>query len=635
LEYLPYRKNDGTARRDADRHPYLAGHGYASVRVDIRGSGDSDGLLHDEYLPQELNDCVEVIAWLAAQPWCSGKVGMFGKSWGGFNALQVAALRPPALAAIITIASTDDRYADDVHYMGGCLLASQMLSWASYMFLYNARPPDPRFVGENWQTQWRERLETMTPWVNNWLRHQRRDAFWQHGSVCENYADIDIPVYVVGSWADGYTNAVPRLLAGLSGPRKGLIGPWGHNFPEDSRPGPSIGFLQESVRWWDRWLKGIENGIMAEPMVRIWLEDGQKPATDYAIRPGRWVAEAEWPSPNIIEQPLYLQALAHQDGGLLAAEPGPAGASPLSGDQNHGRDAGIWLAFGQGGEFPPDQRAEDGRAVSFTSAPALTNQPIIGQPRLALTLSSDQPLALLAARLCDVAPDGSSTLVSWGIFNLTHRDSHAAPAPLVPGKPFTFEGLLNMVGYTLPAGHRWRLSLAPAYWPHAWPSPVPAALTLQTGATARLYLPGRSPGPLDETLVPFGPPEGAAPLAVRVERPAGLTVHNKVDIVTGQLTRTETADDGATYFPAADLRYDEYNQNIATIQPADPLSATTRCLRQCRLERPGQFAITIDCDSRMWCDADNFYTRDQIIITLDGQPFFERRWDDQIARDLV
>ncbi|MCB0031905.1 MAG: hypothetical protein KDE28_28540, partial [Anaerolineales bacterium] len=225
--------------------------------------------------------------------------------------------------------------------------------------------------------------------------------------------------------------------------------------------------------------------------------------------------------------------------------------------------------------------------------------------------------------------------VSWGIFNLTHRDSHAAPAPLVPGETFTFDGLLNMVGYTLPAGHRWRLSLAPAYWPHAWPSPVPATLTLQTGATARLYLPGRSPGPLDETLAPFGPPEGAAPLAVWVERPAGLTVHNEVDIVTGQLTRTETADDGATYFPAADLLYDEYNQNIATIQPADPLSATTRCLRQLRLNRPDQFAITIDCDSRMWCDADNFYTRDQIIITLDGQPFFERRWDDQIARDLV
>src|ERR1700682_4918728 len=146
LEYLPYRKRDGTYDRDALTHPYFAGHGYAGVRVDIRGSGESDGLLSDEYSLREQDDALEVIEWLAAQPWCSGAVGMMGISWGGFNALQVAARRPPALKAIITVYSTDDRYADDIHYKGGCLL-NDNLWWGSIMLAYQGRPPDPLLYG--------------------------------------------------------------------------------------------------------------------------------------------------------------------------------------------------------------------------------------------------------------------------------------------------------------------------------------------------------------------------------------------------------------------------------------------------------------------------------------------------------
>lgn len=268
LEYIPYRKDDSTAYEDSTRHPYFAGHGYASVRVDLRGSGDSNGILYDEYLKQEQDDALEVLAWLATQPWCSGAVGMIGYSWGGFNGLQVAARRPPQLKAVISLCSTDDRYNDDCHYMGGCLLGSDMLKWASTMFAYNARPPDPRFVGERWREMWLERLEKTPPFIEAWLTHQRYDAFWQHGSVCQNYADITCPTYLVGGWTDAYTNAIPRLLAELTCPRKGLIGPWAHNFPEHGIPGPAIGFLQECLRWWDYWLKGIDTGIMAEPIDR-------------------------------------------------------------------------------------------------------------------------------------------------------------------------------------------------------------------------------------------------------------------------------------------------------------------------------------------------------------------------------
>ncbi|MGD2116459.1 MAG: CocE/NonD family hydrolase, partial [Acidobacteriota bacterium] len=294
LEYLPYRKRDFTRARDEPMHRYFAGHGYAAVRVDLRGAGDSDGLLTDEYTEQELDDAVEVIAWLAEQPWCSGAVGMMGISWGGFNSLQVAARRPPALGAVITLCSTDDRYADDAHYMGGCLL-NENLTWGSVLLTFNAYPPDPALVGARWRRMWLERMEATPLFPEVWMRHPWRDAYWRHGSVCEDFAAVACPVYAIGGWADGYSNAVPRLLAGLSVPRKGLIGPWSHAFPHDAVPGPSIGFLQEALRWWDQWLAGRETGILDEPMLRVWMQESVPPRPTYADRPGRWVAETAWP----------------------------------------------------------------------------------------------------------------------------------------------------------------------------------------------------------------------------------------------------------------------------------------------------------------------------------------------------
>src|SRR5713226_1698450 len=340
LEYIPYRKNDGTAVGDSTRHAYLAGHGYASVRVDLRGSGDSEGVLLDEYLEQEQDDGVAVLAWLARQPWCNGRTGMFGISWGGFNSLQIAARRPPGLKAIITHCSTDDRYADDVHYMGGCVLAADALSWASTMLAFNARPPDPIVVGESWRQRWLERLEATPPFVEAWLSHQRRDEFWKHGSVCEGYAAIECAVYAVGGWADPYRNAVFRLMAGLPGPKKALIGPWSHNHPEDGVPGPAIGFLQESLRWWDYWLKGIDTGIMAEPMLRVWMQESVEPSSYHAIWPGRWVAEPTWPSSTIRTRHYALNA-----NGTLDDGPGPEAKIEYLGAQQAGHDGGVWCPY--------------------------------------------------------------------------------------------------------------------------------------------------------------------------------------------------------------------------------------------------------------------------------------------------
>jgi putative CocE/NonD family hydrolase len=290
MECIPYRKRDMTVEPDAITHPYYAGHGYASLRVDMRDCGDSDGVLQDEYLTQEQDDGLEVLRWIAEQPWCNGSIGMFGKSWGGFNSLQAAARGPRELKAIIAVCASDDRYADDIHYMGGCLLAEN-LSWATTMLGYTSLPPDPALVGKRWREMWRERLEGSGFWLDSWLKHKRRDEYWKHGSVCEDYSAIACPVLAVSGWADGYSNAVFRLLSELDVPRMGLVGPWGHQYPHLGFPGPTIDFLKESLRWWDKWLKDVDTGIMNEPMLRAWIQDSVPPSLTYGSRSGRWLVK--------------------------------------------------------------------------------------------------------------------------------------------------------------------------------------------------------------------------------------------------------------------------------------------------------------------------------------------------------
>ncbi|MEZ4864663.1 MAG: CocE/NonD family hydrolase [Caldilineaceae bacterium] len=628
LEYIPYRKNDFTALRDSIRHPYFAGHGYASVRVDMRGSGDSDGLLLDEYLQQEQDDALEVIAWLADQPWCSGAVGMFGKSWGGFNALQVAARRPPALKAIITLCSTDDRYADDVHYMGGCLLASDMFWWASIMLAYNGRPPDPKVVGEDWKRIWLERLEKTPPHVEAWVAHQRRDAFWQHGSICEDYNDIQCAVFAVGGWTDGYTNAIFRLLEHLTCPKLGLIGPWAHEYPEVAVPGPQVGFNQECLRWWDYWLKGIDTDIMQEPLLRAYLMESVRPAIFYPYRAGHWAAESKWPSPHIGVSTYWL------DGEQLSdAPPTVEQTIACPSHQTHGLYAGVWCPFGSPGDLASDQQGEDGLSTTFTSASFTQRTAYLGFPEVTLTLSADQPNALVAIRLSDVAPDGVSTLVSWGMLNLTHRDSHTQPTPLTPGQPYTVTVRLNAIGYTLPAGHRWRVAVAPTYWPHAWPSPTPVTLSLYTGTTTRLTLPVR-PAQTADDLVTFLPAEAAPLMAHETLRPEIRKRTVEQELVSQVVRLIDYSDEGARRLLPGGIEYGSLLNDTYTVVAEDPLSAHVRCERRLHLGR-GDWQVRLETVSTMSADATHFHLKNTLTAYEGDAAIFTRTWVTAIARDNV
>jgi uncharacterized protein len=617
LEYLPYRKTDGTAVRDAKRQPYLAGHGYAAVRVDMRGTGESDGILEDEYTEQEQEDALEVIAWLAEQPWCSGGVGVWGISWGGFNALQIAAHRPPALKAIMTLCSSDDRYADDVHYRGGCVLALDMLHWASSMLTWMARPPDPRLGGDGWHEQWLERLGALTPWIEPWLTHQRRDEYWQQGSVCDDYSAIECPVYAVGGFVDGYTNSVPRLLEGLSTPRKGLIGPWAHAFPDDALPGPSIGFLQESVRWFDHWLKGIDTGIMDEPMLRVWMQDSVEPRPSYEVRPGRWVAEAKWPSPRI----------EHQIWELPLGSPRSVRAV-----QSTGTQAGVWCAEGQAGELPSDQRPDDALSLTFDFDPLSEPLEILGSPVVTLDLEVDRPQALVAVRLCEVFSDGTSALVTRGVLNLTHRESHEKPGVLEPATRYAVPVPLDVTAQSFATGSRVRVAVTPAYWPWLWPSPEEVTLTLHSGSVA---LPVRPPRGEDRELAQFGEPEHSPALETEERDPGPMAHTLRRDLATGLVEKVFDWDlGGSLRLVAADLETSDASHCVYSIVDGDPLSAKVEFRASSGMGR-GDWSMLSEVTSSMTSDRDNFHVQARLDVSEDGEQIFSQDWSFSIPRDHV
>lgn len=636
LEYLPYRKRDGTRSRDARMHGYLAAHGYACIRLDIRGTGDSEGLLHDEYSVQEQLDGCDAIAWLAAQDWCDGQVAMMGISWGGFNGLQIAARQPPALKTIITVGSTDDRFATDIHRVGGCL-SKDDFDWSATMFASQDLPPDPAIVGPKWRQMWEDRIRANEPWILTWLRHQSRDDYWRQGSVCEDFSKIKVPVYAVSGWADNYSESVPRLVAGLEVPVRGLVGPWAHSFPQDVTVQPEIGWLQEVLRWCDHWMKGRDTGIMDEPLYRVWMQDSVRPSTCYTERPGRWVAEEVWPSPRIAAQALHLAPK-----GCLSAK-AEAGLAQVNSPLWVGLSAGEIGRYGDGADWPADQRMDDGGSLVFTSEPLAARTEILGAPRLHIRFSSDKPQALIAVRLNDVAPDGASTRVTVGLLNLCHRFGHDRPSALAPGEWTEAVVELDDIAHSFPKGHRIAVSVSTSYWPIAWPSPELATLTLDLGQS-RLDLPVRPPRPEDAALRPFDPAECVSATFGQAPMPQSETAASQPESIQGERRRiTHDLLTGEMIVDFPRWTYVAAMPEIGTtarskavaryrITDGDPLSARCETDYWIEIERSdGRFGH--HSRGSLSCDAADFIVEMHLTVTENGVPVFERDWHERIARD--
>ena len=629
LEYLPYRKRDGTCIRDEATYPHLAAAGYAGVRVDIRGTGESEGLFTDEYSPSELADAVEVIEWIAARPWCTGAVGMMGISWGGFNALQVASLAPKALKSVISLSATVDRYNDDIHYKGGALLSAN-LSWSSYMLCYGSRPPDPALVGDSWKETWLKRLENEPLLLSTWLRHQTRDDYWKHGSICEEWGAIECPVLIIGGWGDGYKNAPPAAAANLKAPVKAVNGPWIHKYPHFAWPHPRMDFLAEATRWWDRWLKDVPNGAEELPAYRAYITEGVRPEYERWRDPGRWVAEPHWPARGTIAN--WKGYLA--PGGRLAGSAPAAGAAAMTvrSPLDCGAMGGEFFTLSPIGDLPQDQRTDDAGSLLFETEILADPIEILGRPALTLKVSINSSNAVLTVRLNDVHPDGVSQRVSFGVLNLSHRVGDAEPKPMSPGQAETVRVLLDECGHRFKAGHRLRLAISTAYWPLLLPVPGNATASIAPGDSSVLALPVRMAGSDADVPEPANPD----PLPkYRQLTPDASERSVRRDLVTGLTTYRLVSDSGESEIAAAEgLIARERREETYTIAPDDPLSAVSECHWTTTRKR-GTWSIRTETVTKLTMDETHFHIVARLEAFEGDTRVFHRDWVDKVERNRL
>lgn len=502
------------------------------------------------------------------------------------------------------------------------------------MFAFNSLPPDPEIVGDRWREMWFDRLENSGLWLEQWLKNQRRNPYWSNSSLCEDYSAIQCPVYAIGGWADGFTNTVLRLVEHLEVPRKGLIGPWGHKYPHQGIPGPAIGFLQEALRWWDHWLKEKDSGIMDEPALRAWEQDSVPPAASYQERPGRWVGVSGWPSPSVVERryamsphTIHRRQPADVHPGNEASEHSLALQSPLT----VGQAAGKWCSYAATPDLPGDQRDEDGGSLVFTSRPLSQPLSILGRPAVELEVCSDKPQTMLVVRLSDVAPDGKANRVTYGLLNLSHRNSDACPEPLVPKQRYRVRILMNGIAQRFPAGNRLRLSISTSYWPLAWLPPEPAEVRVYPEASA-LMLPVRKSPVKHDPLPEFGQPQQAPPLAVRY---LSASQHNWLlhrDLANKTSTLEVVNDQGHFQIEDTGTKVRRSTLEWYSVRKDDFTSARGETRSERHFKR-GEWDVEVWTRTILSCDRDNFIIHAQIDAYEGSSRVFCKNWNKVIPRD--
>lgn len=551
LEFLPYRRRDMTAPRDELTYPQFAARGIVGVRVDMRGTGESDGLFDDEYSEQELSDAEAVIAWIADQPWCNGRVGMMGISWGGFNGLQVAARRPPALGAVISIASTVDRFADDIHFKGGAMLSSN-LYWANQMLCYNARVPDSA-VREDWRELWLERLKATAPVVEPWFAHGRRDAYWKHGSICDNFDDVTIPTFVIAGWADGYRNTPWKARMGMPDRCHAMTGPWIHKYPHFAKPGPQFEFIDAACAFWHEHLSGRgEAGLAGN---RVYMLHGIDPSGDRSRDAGRWLDIDDRAAQD---QVLYLTPTA-----LSPAPNAVGGEAVLRSPLVMALEGGEYFCGSIDEGLAADQARTDGASLCFDTGALDAPMEMIGMATLGADVAIDAPQGYVIARLMDVHPDGRSTLISKAILNLSHRNGPEVPQPMTPHKAERVTLTFDAAAYHVPAGHQLRLALSTNYFPFIMPAPTDVTAKIDL-SDAQLHLPIY---PYTEVAVP----EGAHRLPDYETREEGHTRRDVTEVDGITTVRLET-DTGHLIHPEHGIEWRDTRSSTWSIQEGDPLS---------------------------------------------------------------
>ena len=623
LEYLPYRK-DESRPRNYSLYSYFLNHGYAVARVDIRGTGNSEGkTIPYEYSDIELEDGEQVIDWLSAQEWSTGNIGIFGISWGGFNSIQMAMRNPPALKAFVAVMATEYLYQEDVHYMDGIMHTD---SWMMSNDLYNTLPGAPEFTLDE---EWLKNRFNVTPSVYAYMRQQRDGPFWDRASARGQYEKIKVPGYHIGGWYDGYRNSLPRMLENVKAPVKAIIGPWDHYFPHNAWPEPRIEWRHEAVRWFDHWMKGEDTGMLDEPDFAVYVRDYYPPDPVLDRVPGRWRWEEGWPIARIDHQVWF----AHGDNNLVT-EPAEEATHSMNYRPSMGLEGGgptMWW-----GSVTPDQQPMDDHSLVYDSEPLNAPLEILGRPVAKLEVSADAPRANWVVRISDVAPDGQVTQVAGAAINGTHRNSAREPEDIVSGEAFPLEIKLYFTSWVFPKGHRIRVAISNAQWPMFWPTPMPMSSTLAIGGKngAQVELPVVQPGVDREPnfAQPLPDPELAGYETLNGGNISGYAAITSIehDARTGEAFGVAT-NTGATRYPWGIERFEEeIKHRTADADPAHTSVVGRYKLTEELHDRTLEFEQTVEFSS----DENNFHLRFHRWVLVNGELFAEKTWDETLPRDF-
>ncbi|MBW1902495.1 MAG: CocE/NonD family hydrolase [Deltaproteobacteria bacterium] len=626
LEYLPYRKDESRNSR-FQLFSYFVKRGYIVARVDIRGTGTSEGkLIEYEYTDQEQEDGEAVIGWLSKQAWSTGNVGMFGISWGAFNSIQMAMRNPPALKAIVAIQGTDDLFRDDCHFIDGMMHVD---SYELGQDIANILPAPPDYIID--EDYFRDRFDT-EPWLLKYTRQQRDGPFWNRASLNSDYSSIRIPTFVIGGWYDGYRDSVPRMLEKLEAPVKGMMGPWAHTWPNLPYPEPGMEWRREAVRWFDHWLKGDDTGIMEEPRFAVYVREWHPPDTVDRV-PGYWRWEDGWP----IDRTKKLAVYAHSDHTLSAAQSvGRDGQIhslryiPTVGVEASG-NVNWW------GDFPWDQRGTDAYSLVYDSSPLEQDLEILGFPRAILHMSADAPLADWIVRISDIAPDGTVTQVAGAGLSGAHRKSTEKPEALVPGQLYKLEFDLHFTSWVFPKGHRIRLAVNNAIWPMIWPTPFAMTTTLRVdGANAsHIVLPVMPQS--DRARPSFSPPAkdpelpGYGYLKVGDETTSGYAEIRSIErSPLAYQTRIAASGMEGSIYPWATIKY--WEEIVHKAQDNDPARASVTGKTRYTIELDNR-TVTVEGILSLTSDRKNFYYSYTRRALENEKLIKEKTWDETIPRD--
>ncbi len=623
LEYLPYRKDESRAR-SYSLYSYFLEHGYLVVRVDMRGTGNSEGMVIPyEYSDIELDDGEEVIDWLSQQGWSTGSVGMFGISWGGFNSIQMAMRNPPALKAFVALMATEYLYQEDVHYMDGIMHTD---SWMMGNDLYNALPGAPDFKMDE---EWLRNRFNVKPSVYKYMRQQRDGEFWDRASARGKYDLIKVPGYHIGGWYDGYRNSLPRMLENVQAPVKAMIGPWDHDFPHNAALQPQVEWRAEAVRWFDQWMKDIDTGILEEPDFVVYIRDYHPPDDSLERIPGFWRWEEGWPINRIETQTWYAQA-NHK----LSSISGVNDEHTLENIPSIGLEGGgptMWW-----GSIPSDQRPMDKNSLVYDSEVLVEPIEILGRPLAKLHVSANAKRANWVVRISDIAPDGQITQVAGAAFNGTHRNSSRDPEDIIPGEKFPLNIQLHFTSWIFNEGHKIRVAISNAMWPMLWPSPLPVKTLLEIGGANGAYieLPIMPSGKIKtpEFEQPSIGPKLKGYEVLDAGNVTGYAAINSIqhDPDTGEEFGIAT-NTGATQYPWGIERFEEEIEH----RTSDKNPAYTSVVGRYKItEELKDRTLDFEQNVEFRSDPENFYLSFHRWVSINGELYKEKVWQEVIPRDF-